>query len=256
MSIVVVGVNHRTGPLSVLERVAVPVDDVGKAVATLVGRDTIREVVVLSTCNRTEIYAVAEKFHGAYADLCSWLCEVGDIHPDDLNPHLYTQHDDAAVNHLFSVAAGLESAVLGESEILGQVREAWTIAAAHGGAGATLNQLFRHAVRVGKRARSQTAIGRHTASVSHAAVDMIAESVDRLADQRVLVVGAGLMGERLAKAFADRGVSHLHVVNRDPRPGAPPRGIRRCDVVGPRAVRDVARRCRRRRGVHRERRRR
>ncbi|MDQ3178622.1 MAG: glutamyl-tRNA reductase [Actinomycetota bacterium] len=216
MSIVVVGVNHRTGPLSVLERVAVPVDDVGKAVATLVGRDTIREVVVLSTCNRTEIYAVAEKFHGAYADLCSWLCAVGDIHPDDLNPHLYTQHDDAAVNHLFSVAAGLESAVLGESEILGQVREAWTIAAAHGGAGATLNQLFRHAVRVGKRARSQTAIGRHTASVSHAAVDMIAESVDRLADQRVLIVGAGLMGERLAKAFADRGVSQLHVVNRDP----------------------------------------
>jgi len=216
MSIVVIGVNHRTGPLSVLERVAIPPEDVSKAVATLSRRDNIGEVVLLSTCNRTEIYAVAEKFHGAYADLCSWLCEVGDLHPDDLNPHLYSQHDGAAVAHLFSVAAGLESAVLGESEILGQVREAWKTAQAEGAARSALNHLFRHAVRVGKRARTQTGIGRKTASVSHAAVEMIAEGVDSLAEQRVLILGAGVMGERVALAFRDRGVAHLTVVNRDP----------------------------------------
>ncbi|MDQ3737947.1 MAG: glutamyl-tRNA reductase [Actinomycetota bacterium] len=219
MSIVVIGVNHRTGPLSVLERVAIPPEQVAKAVATLSRRDNIAEVVLLSTCNRTEIYAVADKFHGAYADLCSWLCEVGDLHPDDLNPHLYSQHDAAAVAHLFSVSAGLESAVLGESEILGQVREAWKTAQAEGAARSTLNHLLRHALRVGKRARTQTGIGRKTASISHAAVEMIAEGVDSLVDQRVLILGAGVMGERVAMAFRDHGVADLTVVNRDPARG-------------------------------------
>ena len=90
------------------------------------------EVAILSTCNRTEVYAVAERFHGAYADIRDFLCELGGLNPDELHPHLYSQHDDAAVSHLFSVSAGLESAVLGESEILGQVREAWRLAASTG----------------------------------------------------------------------------------------------------------------------------
>jgi glutamyl-tRNA reductase len=214
MSIVVIGVNHRTGPLSVLERVTIQSDDVAKAVAGLSRRDNIREVAVLSTCNRTEIYAVAERFHGAYADICSYLCELGDLDPNDLNPYLYSQHDDAAVAHLFAVAAGLESAVLGESEILGQVREAWKLAQAEGGARATLNQLFRQALRVGKRARTETAIGRGTTSVSHAAVEMLSDRVDSLAEQRVLVVGAGAMGEGVAVALAAHGAGEVTVVNR------------------------------------------
>ena len=101
---------------------------------------------MLSTCNRTEVYAVAERFHGAYADIRDFLCELGGLRADELHPHLYSQHDEAAVTHLFEVAAGLDSAVLGESEILGQVRAAWEVAQDEGGAKATLNLLFRHAV--------------------------------------------------------------------------------------------------------------
>ena len=121
---------------------------------------------MLSTCNRTEVYAVAERFHGAYADIRDFFCELGGVAPEDLHPHLYSQHDDAAIAHLFEVAAGLDSAVLGETEILGQVRGAWEQAQAEGGARSTLNLLFRHALETGKRARTETAISRSTASVS------------------------------------------------------------------------------------------
>ncbi len=158
MSILVIGVNHHSGPLSVLERVTLSLDELPKAVTGLAGRDNVREVVVLSTCNRTEIYAVAEKFHGAYADIRDFLCDLGNIAPDDLHPHLYSEHDDAAVRHLFEVAAGLDSAVVGETEILGQIRQAWEVAQREGGARTTLNLLFRHAIGVGKRARTETGI--------------------------------------------------------------------------------------------------
>ena len=108
MSILVIGVNHRSGPLDLLERVNIPADRVGKTVAGLAMRDNIREAVVLSTCNRTEIYVVTELFHGAYADVRDFLCELGDLGIDQLTPHLYSQHDTAAVRHLFDVAAGLD----------------------------------------------------------------------------------------------------------------------------------------------------
>jgi len=214
MSIVVIGVNHRTGPIDLLERVAVGRDGLGKAIAGLVSRPNVREAVVLSTCNRTEVYAVAERFHGAYADIRDFFCELGGLQPDDLHPHLYSQHDDAAVTHLFSVASGLESAVLGESEILGQVRSAWETAQAEGGAKATLNLLFRHAIETGKRARTETSIGRHTASVSHAAVEMANEHLGSLVGRRVLVVGAGEMGEGIAVALVGAGATDITVVSR------------------------------------------
>ena len=214
MSIVVIGVNHRTGPLSLLERVAVAPADLSKAIAGLVSRLNVREAVVLSTCNRTEVYAVAERFHGAYADIRDFFCEVGDLHPDELHSHLYSQHDAAAVAHLFEVAAGLDSAVLGETEILGQVRGAWELAQAEGGAKATLNLLFRHALETGKRARTETAISRSTASVSSAAVDMVSEHLGGVAGRRVLVVGAGEMGEGVAVALVGAGATDITVVNR------------------------------------------
>lgn len=214
MSIVVIGVNHRTGPIDLLERVSLQGEALGKAVTGLVGRANIREAVVLSTCNRTEVYAVAERFHGAYADIRDWFCELGGLAPDDLHPHLYSQHDEAAVGHLFEVAAGLDSAVLGESEILGQVRAAWETAQAEGGAKATLNLLFRHAVETGKRARTETSIGKHTASVSHAAVEMATERLGHLSGRRVLVVGAGDMGEGVAVALVGAGANDIVVTNR------------------------------------------
>jgi glutamyl-tRNA reductase len=214
MIIVVIGVNHRTGPIDLLERVSLSGEALRKAVTGLVSRTNIREAAVLSTCNRTEVYAVAERFHGAYADIRDFFCELGGLQPDDLHPHLYSQHDDAAVSHLFEVAAGLESAVLGESEILGQVRTAWETAQAEGGARATLNLLFRHAVETGKRARTETSIGRHTASVSHAAVEMATERLGTLAGKRVLVVGAGDMGEGVAVALVGAGATDIVVTNR------------------------------------------
>ncbi len=214
MSIVVIGVNHRSGPLSVLERVAMGADEIPKAVENLVSRDNIREVVVLSTCNRTEIYAVTERFHGAYADIRDFLCDLGSISPDELLPHLYSQHDDAAVTHLFEVAAGLDSAVVGEAEILGQIRQAWEVAQREAGARTTMNLLFRHALGVGKRARSETGIARGTASVSHAAVEMAVEHYGSIEGRRVAVVGAGTMGEGITVALRGAGVGEVVVVNR------------------------------------------
>ncbi len=214
MSIVVFGVNHRTGPLSLLERVALGPADLPKAITGLVSLSNVREAVVLSTCNRTEVYAVAERFHGAYADIRDFFCDIGGLHPDELHPHLYTQHDEAAVSHLFEVAAGLDSAVLGETEILGQVRGAWELAQSEGGARSTLNLLFRHALETGKRARTETAISRSTASVSSAAVEMATERLGSLAGKRVLVLGAGEMGEGVAHALVKAGVTDIIVTNR------------------------------------------
>ena len=214
MSIVVFGVNHRTGPLSLLERVTIADDAIAKTVHSLMARPNIREVVVLSTCNRTEVYAVAEKFHGAYGDLRDFFCDLGGFSADELIPHVYSQHDDAAISHLFEVASGLDSAVLGESEILGQVRTAWERSQREGGTLSTLNLLFRHAIETGKRARTETSIGRHTSSVSHAAVDMARESLGAIDGLTVLVVGAGDMGEGVTVALADSGVGQVFVTNR------------------------------------------
>jgi len=214
MSIVVIGVNHRTGPLELLERLAIPPGEQAKALTGLTARENIREAVVLSTCNRTEVYAVAERFHGAYSDIRDFFCDLAGLDPDDLHSHLYSQHDDAAVTHLFEVAAGLDSAVLGESEILGQVRSAWELAQVEGASKATLNLLFRHAIETGKRARNETSIGRGTASVSHAAVEMASERLGSLTGRRVLVLGAGEVGEGIATALVHAGVHDIGVVNR------------------------------------------
>ncbi len=219
MSMLVLGVNHRSGPLSVLERLSIAETELPKAVEALVARDNVREAVVLSTCNRIEVYAVTERFHGAYADIRDFLCDQADLGPDALHEHLYSHHDDEAVRHLFDVAAGLDSAVLGESEILGQLRAAWEVSQQAGGSRTSLNLLFRHAIEIGKRARTETAIGRGTASISHAAVEMAVEHYGDIAGRRVAVIGAGAMGEGIAVALHAAGVGDVTVVNRSPERG-------------------------------------
>ncbi|MEM1334276.1 MAG: glutamyl-tRNA reductase [Actinomycetota bacterium] len=230
-SLLVVGVNHRSAPLPVLERLTIAPADLGKAVSGLAGRDAIREAAIVSTCNRTEIYVAAELFHGAYADVCDFLSDVGDLSADQLAPHLFSDHDAGAVRHLLEVASGLDSAVLGESEILGQVRTAWEVARSESAARSTLNLLFRTAVETGKRARSETAIGRGTASVSHAAVEMLSDVVGDLSGRHIAVVGAGSMGEGVAVALAKHGGCEIDVVNRSPE-----RGAALADRVGGRSV--------------------
>ena len=214
MSVVVIGLNHRTVPLELLERMTVDDASLPKALADLVGRDHVSEAVVLSTCNRTEVYASVERFHAAYADIREFFSGLAFLPPEAFGDHLYAHYDEAAAQHLFSVAAGLDSAVLGESEILGQVRASWERAREEQAAGTTLNMLFRSAVEAGKRARTQTAIGQKVTSVSAAAVAMAAERLGGLAGRNVLVVGAGEMGEGLVRSLLAAGADPVRVANR------------------------------------------
>lgn len=202
MSVLVVGLNHRTVPLEILERMTVNDGRLPKALADLRGRENLGEVVLLSTCMRTEVYATASRFHGAVVDVRNFLAELGFTAPEDFSDHLYSYYEDGASSHLFRVVSGIDSAVVGESEILGQVRGSWEKSAAEGAAGPVLGNLFRHAVEVGKRVRSETAIGRGTTSVSQAAVAMASERLGGLAGRRILVLGAGDMGEGMAVALA------------------------------------------------------
>jgi glutamyl-tRNA reductase len=214
MSIVVLGVNYHTSPVTLLEKVMISVPAMSEALRALSSHSDIREVVVLSTCNRTEVYAVAERFHGAHADILEFLCETSGLSADEITPHLYSQFDDDAVAHLFEVVAGIDSAVLGETEIVGQVRNAWDFAMKQGTSRSTLNLLFRYALESGKRARTETGISRSTASVAHAAVEMAEEILGTLSGKRVLVVGAGEMGEGVAGALSRAGTESITVLNR------------------------------------------
>jgi glutamyl-tRNA reductase len=214
VAIVVIGVNHRTAPIDLLERVAIVPDQLPKALHDLAQRGNISEAVVLATCNRTEVYAATERFHAAYADIRDFFCSLAGLPPEDLHDHLLSFHDTEAVRHLFEVASGLRSAVLGESEILGQVRAAWELAQHERTARASLHLLFRRALETGKRARTETAIGRGTASISHAAVEMARERLGTLNGARVLVLGAGEVGSGMTVALAANGVADIAVVNR------------------------------------------
>ncbi|HET6836200.1 MAG TPA: glutamyl-tRNA reductase [Acidimicrobiales bacterium] len=215
MSVVVIGLNHRTAPLELLERMSVPDGQVPKALHDLCSREHISEAMVLSTCNRVEVYADAERFHGAYSDIRGFLAEHSFLPPETFADHLYVHYDSSAAAHLFAVTAGLDSAVLGESEIQGQVKQAWDRARDQGAAGPGLNLLLRHALEGGKRARTETGIGRKIASVSQAAVAMARERLGGLAGKTVLLLGAGDMGEGMAVALAGAGERlNLMVANR------------------------------------------
>jgi glutamyl-tRNA reductase len=216
VSVVVIGLNHRTAPLDLLERMAVGEAQLPKALHDLCTRPNLSEALVLSTCNRTEVYAVAERFHGAYSDIRGFLADFSFLPPEDFADHLYVHYDTAAVAHLMSVTAGLDSAVLGESEIQGQVKVAWERARDEGAAGQALNLLLRHALEAGKRARSETGIARNIASVSQAAVAMAGEHIGGITGRTVLVLGAGEMGEGMAVALAGAGAGRVLVANRTP----------------------------------------
>ncbi len=214
MSIVAIGCNHRSTPLAKLEQMTVAADDLPKVLGGLSQADHLSEVVVLSTCNRVEVYAYAERFHGGYQDVREFLARHAGLAPEDVADHLYAYHDADAVRHLFSVAAGLDSAVVGEHEILGQVRDAWDCSVSERTVGSALGALFRHAVEVGKRARSETSIGRGIASVSQAAVALADARIGGIAGRSVLVVGAGEMAEGTVKSLLRAGASEIIVANR------------------------------------------
>jgi len=186
-----------------------------KAFHELSDLEFLDEVVVLSTCMRTEIYAVANRFHGAVGDVRNFLSGWSGYPPEAFSDHLYSYYDEGAVAHLFRVAAGTDSAVLGEGEILSQVRHAWEAARAEQAAGPTLEMLFRRAVEAGKRVRADTAIARGTTSLSQAAVELAGARLGTLAGRSTLVVGAGEMGEAVTRALAGiPGRGSLLIANR------------------------------------------
>ena len=242
MSLVVIGLNHRTVPLDLLERMAIDDARLPKALHDVVTRDHVSEAVVLSTCNRTEVYVVAEKFHGAYADVRNSLGELAFLPPEAFADHLYVHYDTDAARHLFEVSAGLDSAVVGEAEILGQVKHAWDRGRTEGTVGSALNILFRHAVELGKRVRTETGISRNIASVSTAAVAMAAQRLQGFSGRRILVLGAGDMGEGMVKGVVGGGISEgvadVAIANRTwersvdlaERVGRPARAIRLADL--------------------------
>ncbi len=220
MSLIVVGLNHKTVPVELLERMAVAPSALPKALHALTEREHLAEVVLLSTCNRTEVYARYTTFHPAVQDALDFLTDQSAVAPDEITDHLYTYHDAAAVAHLFGVAAGVDSMIVGEAEILGQVREAWLAAEREGATGPLLSRVFRQAIEVGKRSRTETAIGRNPASISSAAVAVAGERLGSLEGRRVLVLGAGEVGEGLAVALAGAGVGEVVVANRTPERAA------------------------------------
>ena len=214
MSVVVIGLNHRTAPLDLLERTSIDAARLPKILHDLRARQHLSEAVVLSTCNRTEVYAVAERFHAGYEDVRNFFTDLSSLPAEEFAGHLYVHYDDAAVVHLFSVASGLDSAVIGESEILGQVRDAWELAQSEGTTASSLNLLFRHALEVGKRVRTETGIGRGITSVAQAAIAMATERIGSLEGRRVLLLGAGEMAEGMAVAIAEAGAAEIQVANR------------------------------------------
>lgn len=214
MPIVVCGLSHRTVPIEVLERVAVPSSELPKALLRLLDHDAVHEGVILSTCNRTEVYVAAHRFHGAVEAVRRFLSDVSGVSQDAVSSGLYAYHGADAAAHLFRVASGIDSMVVGEPEILGQVRAAYRAAQDESTARRLLGPLFQRALRVGKRARAQTQISRHVVSLPQAAARLAAEVAGGLDGRRVLVVGAGRTGELAARAVREAGCTDIVIANR------------------------------------------
>jgi glutamyl-tRNA reductase len=215
MEIVLVGLNHRTAPVEVRERVSFTAEQARRAASELRSRGILEETLVLSTCNRSEVYGVPpEASRESAAGLSAFLGEFHAVRPDLLDVSLYHHYDRHAVRHLFRVAAGLDSMMLGEAEILGQVREAYRFAHEQGATGPVLNRMFQAALEVGKRVRSETELGTRPMSVASAGVKLAERIFGKLAERAALVLGAGAVSEQVLAQLRDRGVTKLLVMNR------------------------------------------
>ncbi|HVE98455.1 MAG TPA: glutamyl-tRNA reductase [Mycobacteriales bacterium] len=216
MSVLVVGISHHSAPLDLVERTSIPTADVPKALHELQSGDHVAEALVLSTCNRVEIYAHVARFHGGVQELSDLLSRVSGVPSEVLTEHLYVHYEDRAVQHLFSVASGLDSMVVGEGQIIGQLRAALTTAQDNGAIGRLLWQLVPHALRVGKRVRSETDIGRAGASLVEIGVRVVESALGSLQDRPVLIIGAGAMGALAGHTLRGAGVGQVVVANRTP----------------------------------------
>ncbi|TDC39503.1 glutamyl-tRNA reductase [Micromonospora sp. 15K316] len=232
MKLLVVGASYRTAPVATLERLAVPPAEFTRILDRLVAQPYVSEAVLVSTCNRVEVYAAVSGFHGGLGDICAVLAEQADCSATALANHLYVHYDAAAVNHVFRVATGLDSMVVGEAQILGQLRDAYHWATDADSAGRLLHELMQQALRVGKRAHAETGIDRAGQSVVTAALELAAAHLDGdLTGRPAMVVGAGAMGSLGVATLARLGAGPLTVTNR----GAD-RAVRLAESYGATAV--------------------
>ncbi|MBM3268303.1 MAG: glutamyl-tRNA reductase [Candidatus Sericytochromatia bacterium] len=214
MHVVELGLNHELAPVALRERVAISGTRVPEALADLLATGKVTEVAILSTCNRTEIYATTEEPEEARGAISEWLAARGGLRRDELSGAFGWRADQDAVTHLFRVAAGLESQILGEGQILGQVREAARLAREAGSLGPILDALFRQVVSAGKRVRSETDISQGAVSVGSAAVELAHDALSGLDGRSVLLIGSGKLGELALKHLAAQGVRRIVVANR------------------------------------------
>ncbi|MEU9554870.1 glutamyl-tRNA reductase [Streptomyces fumanus] len=217
MSLLVVGLSHRSAPVSVLERASLSPDAQVKLLQDTVAAEPAAEAGVLATCNRIELYADVDKFHAGVAELSTLLAQHSGVGLDELTPHLYVHYEDRAVHHLFSVACGLDSMVVGEGQILGQIKDALARAQELHTAGRLLNDLFQQALRVGKRAHSETGIDRAGQSLVTFGLEQLAAGGDVRSwarGKKALVIGAGSMSSLAAATLARSGVAEVVVANR------------------------------------------
>jgi glutamyl-tRNA reductase len=217
MEIVLIGLNHKTAPVELRERVSFNADQAQRAAEQLRSRGVLSETLVLSTCNRSELYGVPPETALDSAQAMElFLATFHHVDPSVLSTSLYRRRDQEAVRHLFRVASGLDSLLLGEAEILGQVREAYRIALDLGATGPVLNRMFQNALEVGKRVRTETEIGKKPVSVAFAGVKLAERIFGSLKGHKALILGAGATGEQVIGHLRDRGVSDLRVANRSP----------------------------------------
>ncbi|MEU0119766.1 glutamyl-tRNA reductase [Streptomyces bobili] len=217
MSLLVVGLSHRSAPVSVLERASLSADAQFKLLRDTVAAEPATEAGVLATCNRIELYADVDKFHAGVAELSTLLAQHSGVGLEELTPYLYVHYEDRAVHHLFSVACGLDSMVVGEGQVLGQIKDSLARAQEGHTAGRLLNDLFQQALRVGKRAHSETGIDRAGQSLVTFGLEQLAAGGDVTAwarGKRALVIGAGSMSSLAAATLARAGVAEIVVANR------------------------------------------
>lgn len=211
MSVLVVGISHKSAPVELLEKLALDGDGTVKLITDVMGGEHVSEATAIVTCNRLEVYAEVDRFHGSVEDLSGLLLARAEQSTEALLPHLYVHYDEGAVSHLFQVASGLDSMVVGEGQILGQTRDALRIGQEHGTVGPALNTLFQQALRVGKRAHAETDIDRAAPSLVSAALERSSVPVG---GARTVVIGAGAMASLAVAHLARGGADRIAVLNR------------------------------------------
>ena len=217
MNIVVVGLSHKTASVEVREKLSIPEARIEEAIATLKGYPHIVEIAIISTCNRLEIYGVARDIEQGVKEISQFLADKAQLPLRQLRPNLFTLLREDALRHLMRVSAGLESLVLGEGQILAQVKTTHKLSQKHQGLGKLLDKLFKQAISTGKRVRSETSIGTGAVSISSAAVELVHTKVDNLPSYNISIVGAGKMACLLVKHAISKGVTDFSIVNRSHR---------------------------------------